>query len=81
MDLDIKIKKSRAATEARRRSARKRIALVEAFDWAAKTWGWEEDQGTGPRVDKAEADYKEAKAKLLAYIYRLQRRAKERQLK
>ena len=39
-------------------------AAIERFDAAAQAWGWQSDQGTGSRVDEAEAEYEAAKADL-----------------
>lgn len=50
--------------------------LVEAFDQAAQTWGWEADQGTRD-VESAKAAYEIAKAAVVAAIERLVRERDE----
>jgi len=42
--------------------------LVDDFDKAAQTWGWEKDQGHGSAVAVAEKAYDEALEKLNKFI-------------
>lgn len=48
--------------------------LLDAFDDAAKSWGWEQDQGTGARVRNAEEQYAKAKLSLIRRLLYLERR-------
>jgi hypothetical protein len=50
--------------------------LIEAFDQAAKTHGWQSDQGTGRAVKEAEKDYKETRFALVKYVTALERQVK-----
>lgn len=42
--------------------------MIERFDRAARTWGWEEDQGTGLETSNVLREYRSAKADLIAAI-------------
>jgi hypothetical protein len=44
--------------------------LLQAFDAAAQSWGWQSDQGVGRAVDDARRSYEESKAKLIAHLRR-----------
>jgi len=44
--------------------------LIDEFDDAAQTHGWELDQGTEDDAEEAEKAYLKAKKKLLAYLGR-----------
>jgi len=44
--------------------------LLDEFDSAAQTYGWEIDQGGGKAVDNAIEDHKKARIKLEKYIMR-----------
>lgn len=46
--------------------------VLEAFDEAAKNWGYTSDQGTGKEVDNSEASYNECKAALTNRLLRLE---------
>lgn len=46
--------------------------LLSDFDVAARTWGWESDQGVGKAVDNAERNYKETRQKLERYLLLLE---------
>lgn len=46
--------------------------VLNTFDYAAKHWGWWQDQGYGERVDVAEKDYNDIKEELAAYIQSLE---------
>jgi hypothetical protein len=43
-------------------------AAIDAFDVAAKAWGWAEDMGVGSEADEAKADRDAARAALDAAI-------------
>lgn len=52
--------------------------LVEEFDFAARSYGWESDQGYGAEVRRAKNDYEHAKDSLVAYIEMLEQRSKKK---
>lgn len=54
------------------KTSKKSAALVEDFDNAARTWGWEQDQGWGARVGVAQDAYTKAKNALVRRIERLE---------
>lgn len=50
--------------------------LVEEFGQAAKTHGWQSDQGTGRAVGQVEKAYKESRFALVKYVTALERQVK-----
>lgn len=42
--------------------------LIEEFDEAAQSWGWEKDQGTGRYVDVSMRRYELTKAVLVSQV-------------
>lgn len=46
--------------------------LLNAFDEAAKQWGWEADQGFGSSVNEAKAEYEDAKQALSDHVLKLE---------
>lgn len=56
--------------------------VLDEFDSACRSWGWNEDQGTGKAVDRSKEDYLEAKSNLEKRISSLEKElSKLRQFK
>lgn len=65
----IKVKKAKLTARAK--------FLINDFDGDAQSHGWEQDQGTGPDVDRAEKHYLASKKALADYILKLQQKARK----